>query len=68
MEEEREKLQRDLERYHSLLRYTTDEAAIAAIKGLIRETRYHQPIIDDLERPWHGYSRSELSKSFADRR
>ena len=40
MEEEREKLQRDLERYHTLLRYTADEAAIAAIKGLIRETRY----------------------------
>ena len=39
MAEEREKLQLDLERYRSLLLYTTDEQAIAAIEGLIRETR-----------------------------
>jgi hypothetical protein len=37
--EERGQLLRDLERYRTLLGYTTDEQAVAAIEQLIREIR-----------------------------
>jgi hypothetical protein len=35
--EEREQLLRDLEHYRTLLRFSTDEQAVAAIEQLIRE-------------------------------
>ena len=37
--EEREELLRDLERYRRLLRFSTDEHAVAAIEQLISEIR-----------------------------
>jgi hypothetical protein len=35
------KLERDLERYHALLKLVTDERAVASIKQLIREKLDH---------------------------
>jgi hypothetical protein len=34
---QKQKLERDLERYHALLKLVTDERAVATIKQLIRE-------------------------------
>ena len=39
MEEERERLLQDLERYRAILDFATDKQATAAIEQLIRETR-----------------------------
>lgn len=36
---QKQKLERDLERYHALFKLTTDERALAALKQLIRETK-----------------------------
>jgi hypothetical protein len=37
-ERQKQKLERDLERYHALLKRVTDEQAVAALTQLIRET------------------------------
>jgi hypothetical protein len=38
---QKQKLERDLERYHALLKLVTDERAVATIKQLIRESQDH---------------------------
>jgi hypothetical protein len=49
--EEREKLERDFERYNAMLGLTTDADALAAIEELIRQTRDRLSKIDEAEDP-----------------
>jgi hypothetical protein len=46
---QKERLERDLERYRALLRYTTDVKVAEALEGLIRETQVHLNDINNLE-------------------
>ena len=49
--EERDKLQRDCERYNTMLELTTDPDARAAIEELIRQTRDRLSKIDEADDP-----------------
>ena len=49
--EERDELQRDCERYNTMLELTTDPDARAAIEELIRQTRDRLSKIDEADDP-----------------
>src|SRR6266478_1958642 len=48
---QKQKLERDLERYHALLKLATDERAVAALRQLIRETQGRLNHTNNSEQP-----------------